>query len=181
LAAVRRGLQAAAIALVGALLGIMVWRLATDEEAPATGIAPPFTLERLDRPGELSLGALRGKVTVVNFWASWCGPCREEVDELESIWRRYRSRGLVVVGVAFNDGKSDARAFARKHEITYAIVIDGGSNRDQTATAYGITGVPQTFLVDRGGRIVGDPVVGPLDQTDSIGKRFMSALRRALA
>jgi cytochrome c biogenesis protein CcmG/thiol:disulfide interchange protein DsbE len=181
LAAVRRVFQAAAVALVAALLGTTVWRLAEGDEPPASGIAPSFTLERLDRAGNVSLAALRGKVTVVNFWASWCGPCRDEVTELESMWRRYRPRGLVVVGVAFNDGKSDARAFARKYGMTYPIAIDGGSNHDHTATAYGITGVPQTFLVDRGGRIVGDPVVGPLDQTDATGKKFMSAVRRALA
>jgi cytochrome c biogenesis protein CcmG, thiol:disulfide interchange protein DsbE len=148
---------------------------------PATGIAPPFTLERLDRTGTVSLAALRGKVTVLNFWASWCGPCRNEVTELESMWLRYRSRGLVVVGVAFNDAKSDARAFAREYGLTYPIAIDAGSNRDRTARAYGITGVPQTFLLDRGGNIVGDPVLGPVDQTDPIGKNFMSAVRRALA
>jgi hypothetical protein len=65
--------------------------------------------------------------------------------------------------------------------MTYPIAIDGGSNRDRTATAYGITGVPQTFLVDRDGRIVGDTVVGPLDQTDAIEKKFLRAVRRALA
>jgi cytochrome c biogenesis protein CcmG, thiol:disulfide interchange protein DsbE len=180
LAPVRRVLQAAAVALVATLLGILVWRLAEGDEPPATGMAPLFTLERLDRAGNVSLAALRGQVIVVNFWASWCRPCRDEVDELDSMWRRYRSRGLVVVGIAFNDGKSDARAFARKSGMTYPIVIDGGSNRDRTARTYGITGVPQTFLVDRGGRIVGDPVAGPLDQTDAIEKKFMNAVRREL-
>jgi peroxiredoxin len=149
LTTVGRVLQAAAVALVAALVGIMVWRFVTDDGASPTGMAPPFTLERLDEAGKVSLAALRGKVAVINFWASWCRPCRDEVDELDSVWRRYRSRGLVVVGIAFKDGKSDARAFARKCGMTYPIAIDGGSNRDRTAVAYGISGIPQTFLVDR--------------------------------
>lgn len=167
----RLAAQALTLVAVVGLLGLLVWKVATGErsEVPATlergetVDAPDFSLPRLDREGELSLASLRGKAVVVNFWASWCGPCREEAPRLEEAWQRYRSRGLVVVGVDFDDFAGDARAFARRHGMTYPIVQD---RRKETVNRYGVTGVPETFFVDRRGRLVGQRIAGAVEKEE---------------
>jgi cytochrome c biogenesis protein CcmG, thiol:disulfide interchange protein DsbE len=168
--------QIAAVALVATLLGLLAWKLANGEGARATGRAPTFTLPRLDRPGSLSLTSLRGKAVVINFWASWCVPCRDEAPFLEAVWRKYRSRGLVVLGVDIRDFSNDARRFARRYGMTYPLVKDTG----QVERQYGITGVPETFFVDRAGNLVGEAITGPVDGTDEIERRFSRWILEAL-
>ena len=96
---------------------------------------------------------------MINFWASWCAPCKAEAPLLERAWRQYRSRGLVVVGIDSNDVSSDARAFVSKHGLTYTLLHDPGATYDR----YGLTGVPETFFVDRRGRLVPIHLEGPVD------------------
>ena len=111
--------------------------------------APAFTLPRFDG-GTLTLAELRGKFVVMNFWASWCIPCKDEAPLLERVWRDYRDRGVVVVGVNIQDLESEARRFIAETKATYPEVRD----RDGTVSrAYGITGVPETFFIDREGRV----------------------------
>src|ERR671920_2599924 len=132
---VKLGAQALAVGLVAALLALLVWKLVHDEGSNIPGalargerpVAPAFTLPRLDRDGKLSLASLRGKAVVVNFWASWCGPCRDEAPVLDEAWRKYRDRGLVVVGVAVRDFSEDSRRFARRYGMTYPIVKASGN------------------------------------------------------
>jgi len=163
--------QALSIALVAGLLGLLVWKIATDEESPVpqamkagkTVPAPGFSFERLDRDGRLSLESLRGKVVVINFWASWCGPCKEEAPALEAAWRRHRNRGVVVVGVDVEDVASDARRFARENGLTYPLVHDGAG---KTIERYGLTGLPETFFVRRDGKIVPKQVAGRIDEEE---------------
>lgn len=113
-------------------------------------MAPDFDLARLDRSGTLQLSTLRGKAVVLNFWASWCLPCRKEAPLLEQAWQKWRSKGVVVVGVDANDFKSDARRFARRYRITYPLVYDGpGKWLDD----YGISAFPETFFVRPDGRL----------------------------
>jgi len=117
-------------------------------ETPA---APPLVLPRLDAEGDLDLGTLRGRVVVLNFWSSWCIPCREEAPALEAAWQRYRGQGVVVVGVNVQDLTPAALRFLHETRTTYPTVRD----KDNTVyRAYGLTGVPETFFVDRSGRIV---------------------------
>src|SRR5438067_2188625 len=99
------------VALVAGLLGLLIWKLVNqDNNHVVIGQqAPGFTLQRLDRAGTLSLASLRGKAVVLNFWASWCGPCRDEAHILQGAWRRYRDRGVVVLGVDQEDLAGDAR------------------------------------------------------------------------
>ena len=163
------GGQVLAVGVVVALLGLLVWKLATDEgsgvaqalEEGKVVDAPNFTLPRLDREGELTLSSLRGKAVVINFWASWCEPCKQEVPVLEAAWRKYRSRGLVVVGIDAQDFKGDARRFMRKYGMTYPVVHDGPG---ETLGDWDLTGFPETFFVDRGGRLVGRRVAGEIDR-----------------
>lgn len=116
-----------------------------------TPAAPEFALPRLDADGTLSLSSLRGRVVVINFWSSWCVPCRDEAPALEASWQRYRERGVVFVGVNVQDLVPQAMKFLAETGATYPNVRDKDNS---VYRAYGLTGVPETFFVDRGGRIV---------------------------
>jgi cytochrome c biogenesis protein CcmG, thiol:disulfide interchange protein DsbE len=152
--------QVAAVALVGALLALLAWKVVRDDggggliqrvERGERPDAPAIMLDRLDRAGTLSLGSLRGKAVVLNFWASWCVPCKEEAPLLEQAWREHRDRGLVVLGVDARDFKGDARKFMRRFGLTYPIVHDGPG---ATLGRWGVTGFPETFFIDRAGKVV---------------------------
>jgi cytochrome c biogenesis protein CcmG, thiol:disulfide interchange protein DsbE len=134
--------------------------------------APDFGLRRLDRGDHLRLATLRGQVVVVNFWASWCVPCREETAALEAVWRAYREAGVVVIGVNVEDQESAAKAFPDATRPTYPNVTDptGG-----TSIAYGIYGVPETFVIDRDGTIRGK-VVGAVT-ADALSEQVASLVR----
>jgi cytochrome c biogenesis protein CcmG/thiol:disulfide interchange protein DsbE len=172
--------QAGAVALVAGLLALLVWKLAHQDKNVAAQVnagkhppAPNFVLSRLDGGGKLSLAALRGKAVVLNFWASWCGPCKQETPRLESTWRRWQRRGVVFVGVDVLDFSGDARGFVRHYKVSYPVVHDGGGT---TVGPYGLTGYPETFFVDRRGRLVGQHVAGPV-QNDELDRNIRLALR----
>jgi cytochrome c biogenesis protein CcmG/thiol:disulfide interchange protein DsbE len=153
------GAQALAVGLVVALLGLLIWKVVADNDGGAAAqidrgkirAAPNFTLSRLDRSGRLELAALRGRAVVLNFWASWCYPCNQEAPVLEEASHGWAGKATVV-GVDVRDAISDARKFMREHEISYPVVHD---NRDSMWSKYGLTGLPETFFVDRRGRVVG--------------------------
>ena len=175
--------QGLALAAVGGLLGLLVWSVVRSDGGAAAELAagksppaPAFTLELLDGSGQLAFSDLRGKAVIVNFWASWCDPCKEEAPVLERAWQQHRGAGLVVVGVDANDFKGDARAFARRNRMTYPIVHDA---RAGSLGDYGVKNLPETFVVDRRGRIVGQ-ISGQIDANDDILARFDSFVSRAL-
>ena len=112
--------------------------------------ASAFTLTTFDG-APVMLAALRGKVVVLNFWASWCNPaCYDEAPVLERAWRTYRERGVVVVGVDMQDTAEAARAFIERFGLTFANAPDP---QGKVAVEYGVYGVPETFFVARDGTI----------------------------
>jgi cytochrome c biogenesis protein CcmG/thiol:disulfide interchange protein DsbE len=166
---IQRVAQVIALVGVAALLGLLIWRVAfkdtsgaADELAAGKLVdAPAFTLDRLDTEGgRLALADLRGKAVVVNFWASWCIPCRDEAPVLQKTYERYRDRGLVVLGVDVNDFKEDARRFMKRYGITYPVAYDG---KGSTVGKWGVRGFPETFFVDRSGTLVGERIEGAVD------------------
>ena len=98
---------------------------------------------------KLQLSDLQGKLVVLNFWASWCPPCRAEMPSFEDIYREYRDKGVVFVGVAVSDTDSEARAFAEKVGVTYPLGLDPG----HIARTYQITAMPTTYFIDYDGHI----------------------------
>jgi cytochrome c biogenesis protein CcmG/thiol:disulfide interchange protein DsbE len=175
---VKLTLQALAIAAVVGLLALLVWRI-THQPHPVKlgGPAPSFALDRLDGSGKIDLTALRGKAVVLNFWASWCGPCKSESNALQKAYLDYRKQGVVVLGVDYHDVVGDARSFVAKHGLTYPIV------RDRTGLVsdrYALTGVPETFFVNRRGRLVGYHIEGPIDKGENATK-FKRGVEAALS
>jgi cytochrome c biogenesis protein CcmG/thiol:disulfide interchange protein DsbE len=146
------GAQALAVALVLGLFALLIWKVAqgSHKEAAPGKPAPDFTLSRIGGPGDLQLSSLRGKAVVLNFWASWCSPCKREAPALQAVSKTWGKR-VVVLGVDVNDFQGDARGFMRKYGVTYPVVHD---NKNVTTPKYGLTGLPETFFLDRRGRII---------------------------
>jgi len=125
--------------------------------APTAGPAPDFTLSLYEGYDgglgirEFRLREWRGHPVVINFWASWCKPCEEEAPLLEALWRKYRERGVIFVGVDYLDVPSAALDYLRRFEITYPNGPDLGT---RISRLYRITGVPETFVVDPEGQVV---------------------------
>ena len=158
----------AVLCLLVAVVALLAYGLASNE--PDRGVeqalgaggrepAPAVDLPRLDGNGNGSLSDYRGRVVVLNFWASWCDPCRAESPLLERWHRRLRKQGATVLGVDVQDVSGDARAFVDEYGLTYPMLRDGpGHIRDD----FGILGLPETFVVDRRGRIAA-VARGPVD------------------
>ena len=111
--------------------------------------AADFTISRFNGE-ELTLSQLKGSVVVLNFWASWCLPCRQEMPAFETIYQEYRDRNVVFVGVAVSDVEQEARAFAAEVGVSYPLGMD---STGEIGEAYEIQALPTTFFVDREGTI----------------------------
>ncbi len=111
--------------------------------------APGFELQALDG-GEVSLEGLRGNVVVLNFWASWCQPCRQEMPDFQQAWEEHRDQGVVFLGVAVDDTELEASRFAQQVGVTYPLALD---QTGDVARAYRIQGVPSTYFIDRQGNL----------------------------
>jgi thiol-disulfide isomerase/thioredoxin len=151
------------------LAGFAVWQLSRTGTDPASlsraygfdiGNYPAISEERSEQApvlqgpklggGDLSLADYRGKVVMVNLWASWCGPCRREQPELERVWREYRSRGVQFLGVNVRDHAAAARAFQDEFDVTYPSFFDDSS---RLAFVLKAQVLPATYVIDRDGRI----------------------------
>jgi cytochrome c biogenesis protein CcmG/thiol:disulfide interchange protein DsbE len=148
------------MALTIALVTLLAYGLAsgngdtTLDDAVARGErppAPPLELPPLGGEGTRSLADYRGKVVVLNVWASWCTPCRDESPLLERWHQKIKPRGGLVLGIDVQDIDSDARNFIREYKLTYPHVRD--KEGDDMRSSYGVVGYPETFVIDRRGRV----------------------------
>jgi len=112
-------------------------------------IAPDFTLKTLDGR-KVTLSELRGKVVLLNFWASWCPPCRGEMPLFEKIYERYKNRGFEILAVSTDSSADPVKKFVKEFGITFPVLLDDG----KVSGLYSIQGLPTSFLIDREGRIV---------------------------
>lgn len=172
----RRLPRLAVIALVVLFIALLAYGLSVKgpsnsiDERLADGrsaAAPAFSLELLD-PGavpaplredfdraaadrRISRDELRGSPVVINLWASWCSPCRQEAPLLRNGWRRWGKRGVLFLGLDIQDLRGDARNFLREEGVTYPTIRDPGKD---VAHDYGATGIPETYFLTAGGRVV---------------------------
>jgi cytochrome c biogenesis protein CcmG/thiol:disulfide interchange protein DsbE len=162
--------QVVAVTLVSGLLALLVWKVV--HGSGTTAQPKNFDLERVDGNGKVELASLKGKVVVLNFMASWCVACGQEAPEIERLWRQYRSKGVVILGVDTVDASEDARAFVRKHKLTYPVVRSIGYS---LWGPYGLTGVPETRVIERNGRYGKTQFYGAVSGPD-----LKQAIERAL-
>ncbi len=133
-----------------ALLALLAYGLARQGVSqPKSGPAPDFTLQLFDG-GQISLAELRGRPVVINFWASWCDPCKDEAPLLEAAWRQYKDRGLMMIGIDYLDQEPQARAYLAQFQVTYP---NGPDLQSRIARRYFIRGVPETFFISPDGQI----------------------------
>jgi cytochrome c biogenesis protein CcmG, thiol:disulfide interchange protein DsbE len=140
------------VVAVLAAVGLLVYGLASkgDSQLAVGDPAPVAALDKLDGGGEESLADYRGRWVMVNFWASWCVPCREEAKALVQLQEERGGPGFTVVGVDSNDLSPDARAFVEKYGVSYPQLRDGNGD---LAHDFGTTGVPESYLFDPQGRL----------------------------
>ena len=160
--AVRRFLSPLPLAaIVGTLALVALLAYGLVSNAPDRGIdaavasgervrPPEFTLPELGGEAESSLGDFRGQVVVLNYWASWCEPCRQESPLLQRWHERLKPRGGTVVGVDVNDVTADAQEFIREFELTYPMLRDDDG---ESQAEFGVVAYPETVVIDRQGRI----------------------------
>jgi cytochrome c biogenesis protein CcmG, thiol:disulfide interchange protein DsbE len=140
------------IVVPGILFVAIFWVfLARQADRPTPGArAPEFSAPYLDKPGELTLSSLEGKPLLLNFWASWCPPCKDEARLLQKASESYEGR-VVFVGIDTRDSRTDALQFLEDFEVTYPQVFDEG---EQLYSRYGLTGQPESFFIDQNGIVI---------------------------
>jgi len=140
------------------LTAVLVLSGCGQEPAPASpgnsapvmdSLAPDFTLKDLDG-NTVRLSDFRGKVVFLNFWATWCGPCRMEMADIEEVHQEYRNRGVVVLGVDLRESAGMVRSFVQQGGYTWTFLLDTSG---QVGTAYRVRGIPSSFFIDREGVI----------------------------
>jgi thiol-disulfide isomerase/thioredoxin len=114
-----------------------------------SGSAPDFTLKTLEDQ-EMALSSLKGKVVILDFWATWCGPCREAIPHLVKLQKNYQDKGLIVIGMNVDKGEKDVvRRFVKAMEIPYPILL----TPEEVVRSYGVSALPTSVLIDKEGRI----------------------------
>lgn len=165
--------QVVFVAILIGFVGILAFRLwdTNTTEQRADGLAPDFTFTTFDGK-TVSLADLKGKGVVLNFWASWCDPCRDEAALLESAWQREEANGIVFVGLDYLDQEPAAKAYLAEFGISYP---NGPDLQSQAARRYGIKGVPETYFITPEGEIV-QAVIGPVTNAAQLDS-FLDLIR----
>jgi cytochrome c biogenesis protein CcmG/thiol:disulfide interchange protein DsbE len=168
----RWGVYLAWILVLGllALLGFGLTR-AQQGTVGVGEMVPEFKLTTFEGE-EFDIRELRGKVVVINFWASWCSPCEQEAVELEEAYQFFKGEGVVFLGVDYVDSEPEALAYLAKFNITYPNGPDLGTRNSQ---AFRIRGVPETFIVGKDGSLV-DVKIGPYNSLQEIKTAVLNAL-----
>lgn len=153
------------VAVIALLLVVAIQlRTATEGTVQIGEEVPDFTLYTFDGE-EIALSDLRGKVVLVNFWASWCNPCEDEAAELQQAWEYYQPTGEVVfLGIAWTDADTPAKEYLERFQITYPNGHDLGTVISQE---FRITGVPETYIIDQNG-VLADAMMGPYPSLQAI-------------
>jgi thiol-disulfide isomerase/thioredoxin len=142
-----RASVAALLSAVAAALLIAV--PASNAASGSSGPAPPFTLD--SRAGsKISLAQYKGQVVMLNFWASWCGPCRQEMPLLENIYKKYNKMGFTMIGVNVEPDSKAAEGFLQQTPVSFPVIYDKDS---AVSKAYDVSGMPSTVIIDRKGNI----------------------------
>jgi thiol-disulfide isomerase/thioredoxin len=126
-----------------------------------------FTVPLLEG-GEVRLSSLKGKVVFLNFWATWCPPCREEMPSMETLYRRFRDSGLEFLAVDIQEGADEVADFMRQYKLSFPVGLDSG----RISAEYGIRGIPTTFIIDRDGAIIIASVGGRQWDTEAMFAAF---------
>ncbi len=145
----RRSLAALCAAVLAAAAALLPATAPAAAPLALRSAAPDFTLRAADGRN-LRLQELRGQVVLVNFWATWCGPCREEMPQLDKLYQKYRASGFTLLGVSVDDDTANATAVARRMGVTFPVLLD---NEKTVSKLYDLASMPSTVLIDRDGRV----------------------------
>jgi cytochrome c biogenesis protein CcmG, thiol:disulfide interchange protein DsbE len=144
-------LTVVAVAALFAAIGLLAIRPTGASQSQIGKPAPAFTLRPIGGGAPVRLQELRGQVVVLNFWASWCAPCRSEAPTLAAAFERWHLAPVAFLGITYQDEPSAAQAFARHEGISYPLVSDPGAS---VAAEYGVSGVPETIVVSPSGNVL---------------------------
>jgi cytochrome c biogenesis protein CcmG/thiol:disulfide interchange protein DsbE len=169
-----RWVQVLVFVLVIGLLALFAFGLGVRGATQlSAGPAPDFTLVSFEGQ-KIRLSELRGKVVVINFWSSWCVPCRDEAPFLEQMWRRYKDRGVVFIGVNYVDSETPARAYLKEFDVTYFNGPDIGS---EIFHRFRAKGVPETYFIGKDGNVYGN-IIGPVTRPSEFIQKLEELLAR---
>ncbi len=139
-----------AVALI-ALLAVGLLRPREGNDPIVGQVAPTFTLENIDG-GKIDLAQFKGRPVIVNFFASWCEPCKYEAPLLRQAVLTYGPKGVMFLGIAYNDKPADAKKFRDQYGLGFPMLLDDDQSR--ASVAYGLVGVPETYFINRAGQIL---------------------------
>jgi len=158
------------ITIATLVLGLLVTGCASESEpseARVGGVAPDFQLDTLDGQ-TITLSDLRGKPVLINFWASWCGPCVSEMPYLQEIYKEWSGRGIELLAINIGEDSSTVKGFMQKHNLSLPVLLD---TQKAVARRYNIAGIPTTFFLDKDG-IIQEKIIGAFPNKEAIEKRL---------